>query len=186
MKYIVHLKSTSLTQFSAPMDEDAEKPKKNETRREAQERIFKDRAHYDNKENCIVPGIFFQHSTIAASHLKPEKKQGMETYGKHFDTGLRVVGNIVTKVKRKNIKGLWVFGSSKGKRGGTGGTRVWKKFPVVNDWEGKLMFIVDDDIPLKIFDKTLKISGEFVGVGTHRPANMGDYGTFKVVSIKEA
>jgi len=44
-------------------------------------------------------------------------------------------------------------------------------------------YVFDDKIGKEIFDKILRASGQFIGIGRFRPRNCGYYGRFSVEAI---
>ena len=72
-----------------------------------------------------------------------------------------------------------------GKKGG--GTRVWKTFPVIQEWETEVEIMLLDpllsDKPEKVREY-LEHAGKFIGIGFFRPRNGGYFGRFTVEDFK--
>jgi hypothetical protein len=108
--------------------------------------------------------------------------KGKNTYTKHLESGLLVTDNLVLPIHKDEVKGEWIFVPSDGRRGG--GKRVWKCFPLIEQWKGDVVFhILDDTITEDVFEHHLRQSGQFIGIGRFRPRNNGYYGRFKVNEI---
>lgn len=148
-------------------------------------RTWKERAHYTDDEFVKIPGAMFanciRESARFLSIQIPNK--GKSTFTKHFDAGIIVYGDIVTKIKKEDLQGTAVNVPSDGKMGGT--KRVVKIFPIVHDWEGELtVYIGDDIITEDVFEQVLRNAGNLIGIGTWRPRNRGMNGRFEVVDLK--
>jgi hypothetical protein len=65
------------------------------------------------------------------------------------------------------------------------GKRVWKKFPYFPSWEAQVEYMVFDDmISEEVFERYLTDAGQFIGVGSFRPANRGWFGRFEVKTVE--
>jgi len=82
------------------------------------------------------------------------------------------------------VQGEWRHVPADGQPGGP--KRVLKCFPVINEWAGEVVFtVLDDIITLDVLKEHLDVAGQFIGVGSFRPANRGIYGRFVVDSVSE-
>lgn len=182
LKAICKIRSNSPIQFGQHYVVDT---LDNENKNDYEKRTWRERGHYDDKNNAVIPSSFFKRAIEEAAKLAGRRipGQGKATYTKHFLSGIQVEHDINLKVKKDKIEGKWVFVSSDGTRGGS--SRVSKCFPTVPKWEGTLeVTIFTDKITKEIFTITLKEAGLFTGLGVYRPLNGGTNGRFEVISIK--
>jgi hypothetical protein len=108
--------------------------------------------------------------------------KGKNTYTKHFEAGVMVIDGLVLPVKKDDVPGEWYFVPADGRRGGD--KRVRKCFPVIQEWQGDVVFyILDETITPDIFEQHLRESGNFIGIGRFRPRRNGFYGRFSVEEI---
>jgi len=78
------------------------------------------------------------------------------------------------------IDGEWLLLCPPTQRGS-----VMKCMPYVDEWSGKVPFIVlDERITEEIFHKTLVDAGAYIGLGRFRPQCGGFYGRFEVKDIE--
>jgi len=173
----VHLQGTSALSFSRYIQAE-KKPK--ELAEEFEKRCWRERIHRD-KDNWVViqPMMFIKAIQGAASYLGikvPGKRNA--TYTKHFRSGIRCNQPITLPIKVDEVEGEWFLVPSDGRTGGT--TRVLKCFPVIDDWEGQLVFYITDDlITQDVFEEHISTAGQLVGIGRFRPERGGFYGCFK-------
>lgn len=81
------------------------------------------------------------------------------------------------------VWGNWIFTPSDGVPGS--GKRVWRCYPMIDDWTGDVDVIVaDDTITEDVFKYVLTQAGQLIGVGRFRVRNRGNYGCFNVDKIK--
>jgi hypothetical protein len=165
-----------------------EQKQKSETHDAYEKRCWKLRAHTNPDGKIYHPGAAFKQSIVkSAQYLGTQiQGQGKKTYTQKFQSGLTVVDNLETGTHIDNAEQRAVFASSTGKTGQGG--RVWKYFPTLPKWSGILTFHIYDPIITKeVFMEHIDAAGKFIGVGTWRPANGGEYGRFsgKLVSWKE-
>lgn len=156
-----------------------------ETHKDHEERIWRERIHADAEGNVFIPPMAFKNAlSEAAKFLSLQiPGKGKATYTKHFEAGVLAMEAVPLGIKRDEVPGEWLFVPSEGVRGG--GKRVWKCFPLINQWKGTVRFmILDDTITDAVFEKHLKEAGNFIGIGRFRPRNNGYYGRFRVVSTK--
>lgn len=161
-------------------------PKKDkEGHADYEERTWRERMHYNKEGNVFIPPMQFANSLKeAAKYLSiPVQGKGKSTYTKNFEAGVMVVEPLVLPLKINDVVPETVHVPSDGRRGGT--TRVVKTFGVVPEWEGKVKFLILDNIITKdVFMDVLKASGQFIGLGRFRPRNWGYYGRFEIVKLE--
>jgi hypothetical protein len=108
---------------------------------------------------------------------------GKATYTKHFEAGVLVTDGLTLPIKKDKVEGLWLFVPADGRRGS--GKRVEKCFPVVQHWEGEVVYyVLDETITKDVFRKHLEEAGKFIGIGFFRPRNNGFFGRFQVVDVQ--
>jgi hypothetical protein len=161
-----------------------EKPDK-ETHKDFEARIWRERLHIDDKGQVFIPPMSFKNciAEVAKFLAIQIPGKGKSTYTKHFEAGVLVVEPLVLPLRKDDVQGEWLHVPSDGRRGGT--SRVWKCFPVIPKWSGKVTFhVLDDTITLDVFRKHLEEAGKFIGIGRFRPRNNGFYGRFSVDDVK--
>ena len=159
--------------------------KTKETHKDYEERTWRERAWVNKDGYMYMPGIAFKKALVSAAQYNGTQipGQGKKTYTKKFSAGVYTNDNIVLPVKKQDIVGEWVFGSSNGKPGQGG--RVWKCFPTVENWGGTIQLVIlDDIITPDVLLEHLTIAGQFIGVGMWRPENGGEHGRFRVEDIR--
>lgn len=179
----VHITGISPLSQSRGYDRDVEKLTK-ERPDDYEKRTWMNRLHVDAKGNVFIPPMAFKNClSEAAKYLSIRKPgKGQATYTKHFEAGVLVTEPLILDVKKNDVSGEWIFVPADGKRGG--GKRVWKNFPVIQQWGGDVtFFILDEEITQDVFMQHLEQAGQFIGVGRFRPRNNGFYGRFKVDNI---
>jgi hypothetical protein len=155
-----------------------------ESANDYEKRTWRDRLHTNRNGNIFIPLTSFKNCLAeVAKYLSMQiPGKGKNTYTKHFEYGLLVTDNLVLPIHKDEVKGEWIFVPSDGRRGG--GKRVWKCFPLIEQWKGDVVFhILDDTITEDVFEHHLRQSGQFIGIGRFRPRNNGYYGRFKVNEI---
>jgi hypothetical protein len=71
-------------------------------------------------------------------------------------------------------------------RGG-GSKRVWRRFPIVNEWSVEARFyLFDGRIGEDVFRRHLADAGTFIGLGRWRPASRGTNGRFVIEEMTVA
>ncbi len=111
------------------------------------------------------------------------KKKGAATWAQNFNCGLSVAQGPRIGIKAADARPERVYCHANGKRGS--GTRVWRTFPVFDNWAAQLIIhILDDTIPEEVFQRVVKAFGLFIGIGRSRPENGGFLGRFIVEKIK--
>lgn len=150
-----------------------------------EERTWRERIHQDSKGNAFINPMSMKNCLSAVAKYLSETVpgKGKATYTKHFLSGVACSEPLMLGVKAKNIPAERLFVPSDGRKGG--GSRVWKNFPKVEDWETEAEIIVVDPFikPEKI-EEYLKLAGKLIGLGFFRPGNGGYWGKFDVKDFK--
>jgi hypothetical protein len=155
-----------------------------ETPEEYEIRTWRERCHYDKDGNIFMPNTAFKNALVEATAFTPRKGPTGKnsTWAKNFTAGTLVIDCVKLPIKKDQVAYERLFVPSDGKRGG--GRRVWKYFPLISEWKGKVEYLIlDDSINENVFKDYLTESGMFIGVGRFRPRNNGFYGRFKVNKI---
>jgi len=149
-----------------------------------EERTWRERVHRDRDGFIFIPPMSFKFAIADAAAFRSEKIKGKgnNTWTKHFSAGIIVADACPIyqgkeRMHADKARGEWVYCHSDGKR--TSGTRVYRQFPMIDDWSTTCAFhIVDDIITEEIFLKFLRQAGQFIGIGRFRPRNGGILGRF--------
>lgn len=161
------------------------KETKIESHNDYEQRTWRERCHVNEDDYLFIPPTMFKNSLAgAAKYLSlsiPGK--GKSNYTKHFEAGVMVMEGIVLPIKKEDVKREELFVPSDGRRGGS--SRVTKNFPLIHNWEGSVDYIIlDEIIPVDVFEQVLRESGSLIGIGRFRPRNNGWYGRFDVMKTK--
>ena len=172
----------------------AEPKLEKETADDAEQRLWKEKAHYDQTTRQLyLPPMALKNAISATAKILaisiPGK--GKSLYTKHFLAGVICVDPAMISTPQgkpitlDDCKKIAVFGNSKGLRGGDG-PRVEKFFPtIVPPWCSTLIYqVVDETITEPIFERVIRQAGMFNGFGVFRPQSGGWYGRFTVDSVK--
>ena len=115
-----------------------------------------------------------------------EKVAGMRNRGwKSFYTaGVLCVEKVRVDATRDDLIKMAKFIPSDGRVGG--GTRVWKFFPTLPEWQATVTYLVIEPKiwgDAKRFERYVQMAGDFVGFGVWAPRRNGWYGRFEVKKI---
>ena len=158
--------------------------KKTEQYDEHEKRCWKERLHVTEDGFVFQPAMSYKLGLVDAAkylgHTVPGK--GKATYTKIFTCAVQCPEDVVLPIKEKDVAGEWVMVPADGKPGG--GKRVRKCFPVIEQWEADVRFVIADlTVTRPVFQEHLDAVGRFIGIGRFRPQNRGAYGLFQVVSL---
>lgn len=178
---LAHLKSAA--PYSQSRNHCPQKISAQETPDQLEERTWRDRCNVDEKGYVYIPPMAFKLALEEAAKFRSDKLKGNATYTAHFRAGVLVCEPLVLPQTKDDVIDDHRHVSSTGQRGS--GKRVWKHFPLIQSWEGKVPFtVLDEAINENIFAATLADAGRFVGIGRFRPQNGGFYGRFDLVEVK--
>lgn len=148
--------------------------------------LWSTRIHKAPDGTVIIPMMMLMLAIQAAAKRLNEKVpgKGHATWTKHFLSGIQVMDDArIEGLKADKVEGEWFYVHADGKRGS--GTRVHRKFPMIYDWSTTFeVFIHDGSIVHEIFERVMKVCGQFIGLGRFAPRNGGTNGRFVVESIK--
>lgn len=177
-----HLKSIS--PYSQSRAHEAEKLNR-ETPDEYEKRTWREKSHANKEGNIFIPPMAFKQSLDRAAQMLGRQipGKGKSTYTKFFLSGVMCIDPVVLPNKKADVRGEKIHANADGKRGS--GKRVWRIFPVIDEWDAKVSFhVLADEITDDVFEEHLKQAGAFVGIGRFRPGNGGYFGRFKVQKIE--
>jgi hypothetical protein len=134
----------------------------------------------------FIPPLAFKLCMETTARYLGEKvpDKGQATYTKFYRQGLICTEPILLNLTPEQVRVARVFIPSQPSK--PKGGRVWKLFPVIDQWEGQLSIIAIDDLfTPQILLRHLTIGGLINGIGVWRPENGGLWGKFKVRSLDE-
>jgi hypothetical protein len=152
---------------------------------EFEQRTWREKCHTNGSSEIVIPGQAFKMALDDTTKLLALKIPGRRnaTWSKHFKSGVLVAEDVPIGVRKEDVRGERIYCNADGVRGS--GKRVWRIFPVVDNWEGVVTFHIADDLITKdIFEQHLRESGKFCGIGRFRPQSGGTKGRYAVVSLK--
>lgn len=161
-------------------------PKERETADEYEKRTWRHRMHTTADGKVFIPPMALSKSLAEMAQYLAMKipGKGSATYTKHFRQGINCLEAIELPLFAHDVPENWVFVPSGGMAGG--GKRVWKCFGRIDQWEGKTLFsVVDDIVTPEIFRQHLELAGIITGIGVWRAQKGGMWGKFEVVSMEE-
>jgi len=176
---------SSASPYSQSRRYDAEVPKLDKESSAAyDERCWREHQHYDKKTGEVfIPPMALKNALTGSAKYRGEKVQGKgaKTWTSYFTAGLLVTDPVMLGIHKDKTESEAVYCDPLGKKGGSGGSQVLRRFPVIQEWSAKATFIIlDETITKDVFTKVLIEAGQFVGLGRFRPANNGLYGRFHV------
>jgi hypothetical protein len=157
-----------------------------------EERTWKERMHVrtfnkgkpTERKTVVMPASGMNQAIAAAAKFLNKKigGQGNSTWTKHFVAGIAVLADIDLNINPDDCRRQAINAHANGVRGS--GTRVTRFFPTFDEWEATFeVMVLDPLITEAIFSEVLEAAGLFVGVGQHRPEQLGTNGRWEVVSI---
>jgi hypothetical protein len=161
-----------------------------ETFDDYEKRIWPEKAHVDDGGNVFIPGVAFKMCfDTAAQQLKMKVEGGRgATFGKLFQSGIVALDDMFLGIKIDDVKSIRLYCHSGGSRTGLGsGTRVFRYFPYIPKWAGKVtMALFSDKITAEVFERTVTQAGLTAGVGRGRPETgcAAGNGRFKPVKFE--
>jgi hypothetical protein len=175
--------------FSRPVESVKEQDEPHDT---FEERTWRERLHSTSDGQVLIPPMALKNCiTDVAQYLSENiPGKGRSKYTKHFKAGILTPEPLLLTCNDKPIMAADVqserlFVPSDGKRGG--GSRVWKFFPIIHEWQASATIIILDPVLIahhKKIEEYLKHAGQFIGMGRFRAINNGYYGRFVVLNVK--
>ncbi|RYD64681.1 MAG: hypothetical protein EOP83_09195 [Verrucomicrobiaceae bacterium] len=186
---VVSLRSLPGSPYSQSLPLDPSLKTARESHDAFEKRVWKTKAHW-HEGVMVIPGTSFTGAMIEAcrkfGHQVPGRAR--KTYTSFFEAGVLVQGARAVlydqngdTVTEETIQSVDLLQSAAGKKGKLSGSRVWRRFPIVQAWTADVCFyVMDDTITQDIFEKVLTEAGMFVGIGRWRPENGGNNGRFEI------
>lgn len=180
------LQSAGPLSFAKPLLAQKEQGESNDAFRA---RTWRQHIHADADGRVFVPPDMLKNALAGAAKYLSESVpgKGKATWTKHFEAGAMIVDPIYLvdgsgrPIVRDDVASEHLFLPADGIRGS--GKRVWKTYPVIPEWSGKVEVLLFDrqliDHPEKT-EQYLDAAGKFIGIGRFRPRNNGYYGRFTV------
>ena len=156
-----------------------------ETADEFEKRTWREKCHAMKDGHVFIPPMAFKQSVDRAAQMISLQipGKGKSTYTKFFLSGVMCIDPIVLPNLKADLRGEKIHANADGKRGS--GKRVWRTFPVIDEWQAPVIFhVIADEITPDVFEQHLVQAGAFVGIGRFRPGNGGFFGRFKVEKIE--
>lgn len=179
---LVHIESVS--PYSSSRMHDTPKLDK-ESHGDYEIRTWREKSNYDSDGMIFIPAMAFKQALDDAakmfSTVIPGK--GKSTYTKHFKSGVLCLTDMALGFHKDKVDSVTINANADGVRGS--GKRVKRTFPIVPKWKGVIEIVIGDDtITPDVFEKFMKDTGRFIGVGRFRPQNGGTNGRFNVVKFE--
>jgi hypothetical protein len=157
-----------------------------------EERTWKERMHVrtinkgkpTERKTVVMPAAGFNQAIAAAAKFLNKKIEGQRnsTWTKHFVSGIAVLADVDLNISPDDCRRQVINAHANGVRGS--GTRVTRFFPTFDEWEATFeVMVLDPLITEAIFTEVIEAAGLFVGVGQHRPEQLGTNGRWEIVSI---
>lgn len=181
---LVHIQSVS--PYSASRAHTESKLTK-ETHDDYDLRTWRHKLTTDAGGNVVIPGGGFKQAIDGAAKMVGGKipGKGQATYAKLFTTGVLVENDMALGVHANSVGSIRIHANADGVRGS--GKRVFRTFPVIPVWSGKLdVMISDPDLPDAVFERVVIAAGRCQGVGRFRPEKGGSNGRFTVTKFEWA
>lgn len=150
-----------------------------------EQRTWRKKLHVAGDGTVVVPAMSFKMAVDTAAKMLSEKIPGKRnsTYSKFFLSGVLVFEDPRLDVPAEAVRGARVYSNADGVRGS--GKRVWRVFPMVDEWQTVVTFhVLADEITRDVFEKHLAQAGSFVGIGRFRPEKGGLNGRFVVDKVE--
>lgn len=175
---------------SAPFKQGTNSKEDGETYDDVEERIWRERIHRNEQGQCVIPAMMAQFALQDAAKRMGVKVQGRgaKVYTPHFAGGVVVLNDAIIHgvdnqpIDYEKVRGQWLYLNADGIRGS--GKRVWKKMPMIDKWSASIEFaILDDIIPVSVFNDTMKFVAIGVGYGRFAPRKGGNNGRFGISKV---
>lgn len=184
MPKIVTVLLDSVTPYSASHQHDTPRLDK-ERPDEYEARTWREKANVNAQGEVVIPAMAFKQALDRCAKVLGIQVpgRGKATFTKHFLSGCLCEADVPIGVKKDQLKSVTINANADGVRGS--GKRVKRTFPEVPKWSGTARFIIlDDAITKDVFERVMRESGNFVGVGRFRPENGGLNGRYTVKEFR--
>lgn len=142
------------------------------------------RGKASERTTVVIPAAGMNLAIAAGAKYMNRKIEGQKnnTWTKHFAAGVAVTEDIDLKIDPETCECQTIHAHANGVRGS--GTRVKRFFPKFAAWEATFeVMVLDPLITESIFGEVLENAGLFIGVGQHRPEQLGTNGRWEIVNI---
>jgi len=180
---IAKIEITGLTPYSPSKAFQSEKKPK-ESPAEFDERCWREHAHVNSDGEVVIPSTAVSKAIQAtAAYLGKGgflQKKGAAKWTENFERGLAVavsppIGHTADSIETPELVYCHADGNRKS------GKRVWRRFPFFSNWSAVLeVHILDDSIPVDVFERVIADCGVFNGFGRYSPRVGGSLGRFVV------
>lgn len=147
-------------------------------------RTWRNKMHIETrggKRTAVTPQTGLHQAIVAAAKYSKKQipGQGKATWTAKFAAGIMMIENPSLNIDPATVDFVTVNAHADGVRGSA--KRVTRRFPLFPEWEATFdVYVLDSIITEDVFREMTEIAGMFVGIGQHRPQNLGINGRFKV------
>lgn len=167
-----------ISPYSASRLHDAPKLDK-ESHDDYDKRTWREKCNTDKSGNVVIPAMGFKQALATACRKLGLQVagRGKATYTKYFEADVICLEDAALGISKDDVQPVTINANADGVRGS--GKRVRRTFPVVPEWQAKVVFaVLDNTITRPVFEQVMHAAGMGVGVGRFRPENGGINGRF--------
>lgn len=183
-KCLAELVSLSPYSQSQNIDFDRIPELKGESPGARDERLWREKMHYDANDDVFIPqeALTFALQDAAAYLGQKIKGRGTKTYKSSFMAGVMIAKPPYIGHKKNDVTGKSFYVHANGQR--NSGSRVWRKFPMFYSWSTLVEFdILDPALSEDVFETHLRAAGLYAGIGRYRPSKGGSNGRFRIAAL---
>ena len=183
---LAHIKGMTPYSQSKTLDDEVFPKIEKETHDEYDKRLWREHCTYiGDSDEVGIPSMALKMATDEACKRLgiqiPGKRSS--TYAKYFVAGQICEADVPLGIRRDDLEPITIWANSDGVRGS--GKRVKRRFPYIRDWSAVArMAILDDMIPIPVYEKCFREAGRLIGIGRFRPEKGGLLGRFEVVKFE--
>ena len=150
-----------------------------------EERTYLHKLHVSLNEIYIPPMAIKKCLEETAQYIKmPIPGRGKETYTKNIRQAVLINEPCMLGIAPAEVRLQKVFTLSQPAK--PQGGRVWKYFPVIDQWAGVITILSLDEIVTEyVMRRHLEMGGLITGIGVWRPNRGGSWGKFRLTSLTE-
>src|SRR5262245_41948837 len=178
MPIIVKFKIKGIAPYSQSRPH-VEEQEPNESHDDYRKRTWRSHLHVSKDGDVYIPPDSIKNCISEAAKYLGIKIPGKanEKYTKNFEAGIACIKPVDLGIRADNVQSETLFLPSNSKRGG--GSRVWKTYPCIPEWDGNVELIVLDETVLQtsrtsgnpVLQDIAESAGQFIGLGRFRPRN---------------
>ena len=183
MPKTVEVHITGLSPYSSSRQHDTPKIDK-ERPDEYDQRTWREKLTTAADGTVVIPAMAFKQALdkCAKTLSIQVPGKGKATFTKHFLSGCVCLQDVSLGIHKDKVAPITINAHADGVRGS--GKRVKRTFPQIPSWHGVATFaLLDDAITKDVFERVMRESGSFVGVGRFRPENGGLNGRYTIDKI---